>query len=123
MLAFDPTEWIVRHRNLLIPIAIAIPFVIAFAFILLITVLTLKNWIKWKIEFERAARQDWKETHRPDGKPYPPAARGICQQCEKYSPCVLSTHDGHRICKSCYDNDHADEYTQNVNCKSGENHE
>jgi hypothetical protein len=100
---------------------ITIAFIGVLCIILTIIVLTFKNWAKWKAGFIRAQKQEWKKTHRPDGNLYPPVARGICEQCEKYSPCVFCTPDGLRICKSCYDDQHADEYNNNVNCPSGKN--
>ncbi len=110
MVAYMSEQQIVFASYLLITILVVIPVSV----VLIIALLTFKNWVKWKIEFQIAQRQEWKQTHGPDGNPYPLAQYGRCEQCKKYSRYVFTTHDKLYICKSCYDDQHAEEYINNI---------
>jgi len=55
---------VVQYSYLLI----AAPLVVVFVIILIITTLTLKNWLEQKAEFNFAQQRDWKNTHRQIGR-------------------------------------------------------
>ncbi len=38
----------------------------------------------------------------PDGKPYPPSGRGLCDNCSKVVEKVYFIPSGRRLCKRCY---------------------
>ncbi len=40
--------------------------------------------------------------YRPDGKPYPPAAEGMCDVCERAFDKVYHLPTGRRTCQGCY---------------------
>ena len=56
----------------------------------------------WHAERKRAEREDFQRKHRPDGQPYPPSKRGLCDNCSRYHDTVYSLESGARLCPSCY---------------------
>ena len=70
---------------------------------LLIVLIIAQRWLVWTI---RKRRADWlAELAKigPDGKPYPPHGRGICDVCKNACEKVYFKPDGKRICQPCYD--------------------
>ena len=39
---------------------------------------------------------------RPDGRPYPPTARGMCQNCKQVSEMIYYMPSGEKLCRGCY---------------------
>lgn len=60
----------------------------------------------WQASVKRAERKDWQLKHRPDGQPYPPSGRGICDSCQKQSEKVYYLESGPRVCPECYEKMH-----------------
>ncbi len=76
---------------------------VVLAVIALIATLTMKNYLKWRAEKEHYAIERRKKLFAPDGTPYPPAARGLCDNCGKAFEKVYHLKTGRRLCKSCYE--------------------
>jgi hypothetical protein len=70
---------------------------------LLVALLTgLKLW-RWS-RAERQIRDEYmRERYRPDGQPYPPAARGICDRCGGAFEKVYYLPTGQKLCQYDYD--------------------
>jgi len=61
----------------------------------------IKAWLKGlELRAWRKVAKDQKL--RPDGIPYPPSGRGMCDTCEKAYDKVYYLPDGRRICPGCY---------------------
>jgi hypothetical protein len=61
----------------------------------------IKAWI-WQARRDRAQHQRQQERLRPDGKPYPPMGRGMCDQCARAFERVYFLPTGRRLCPDCY---------------------
>ena len=78
----------------------------------LLIFLIIASWTGLKIKlWQRAQRREEQRQHaerfQPDGTPYPPASRGICEECGEYSDRVYHLPDGGRLCP-----DHFREYQE-----------
>ena len=51
---------------------------------------------------KRTRRQRQREKYQGDGRPYPPAACGFCDRCEKACEKVYYLPSGRRLCPDCY---------------------
>jgi hypothetical protein len=49
-----------------------------------------------------AEEEQRRRKFQPDGRPYPPAAPGICSDCQLVSDSVFHLPDGRRLCAKCY---------------------
>jgi len=78
--------------------------VAAIVVIILITaILTLRNWCRWKAGVREAQQEHQREHFRPDGQPYPPAGRGLCERCQKVYEKIYYPPGGRRLCPECYE--------------------
>ncbi len=67
-----------------------------------VAIWTLVTMWLWRAD-KRRAEQEWYDLrYRADGKPYPPAGRGFCDNCE--TPCqkVYYMPSNQRLCPDCY---------------------
>ena len=64
--------------------------------------LTWRNRKRLERDQHLANRERFVETHQADGTPFPPAARGLCDQCEKALEHVYHLPDGTRLCPACF---------------------
>lgn len=61
------------------------------------------NIFFWQRSRARAEQQDRRRKLRPDGQPYPPAARGLCDRCQRVYETVYHLPSGQRRCPACYE--------------------
>jgi len=61
----------------------------------------IKVWIR-DVRKRREAQRHHREMFRPDGKPYPPASRGICDRCGQDFEKVYYMPSGERLCPDDY---------------------
>jgi hypothetical protein len=76
-------------------------------FLLLAAAVVIGIWTGVKILVLRARRKygkakDHHGRFRPDGRPFPPAAPGICGKCEGAFDKVYHLPDGRKLCAKCY---------------------
>jgi hypothetical protein len=72
-----------------------------------LVVLVFCLWTGAKVGFfVRRRRQAEREAAAakigPDGRPYPPAAEGLCDRCQRAFNRVYYVPDGPRLCAECY---------------------
>lgn len=51
---------------------------------------------------KRAAKAAAAARTGPDGRPYPPAAEGLCDRCQRAFDRVYYEPNGPRLCRDCY---------------------
>jgi len=74
----------------------------AFVVLMIITLWTLlKMWL-WRASKRRADQERHDLKYRADGKPYPPAGRGFCDNCEQSCQKVYYMPNNRRLCPDCY---------------------
>ena len=71
-------------------------------------ILSVATWtgasvLLWVLQRRRAHRAFIKETRREDGKPYPPFAQGVCEQCHRGSARIYLPPSGEQLCPVCYE--------------------
>lgn len=71
--------------------------------ILAVLLITFLKWRFWEARVRRARRRAQQERMGPDGKPYPPDSRGLCDGCQKAAEIVFYPPEGGKLCKPCYD--------------------
>lgn len=74
---------------------------------LVVLILLLGGWVSikawlWQARRDRAQRQRQREKLRPDGQPYPPTGRGMCDRCARAFEKVYFLPTGRRLCPECY---------------------
>jgi hypothetical protein len=57
----------------------------------------------WHWRRRQSEEAEHRRRFRSDGRPYPPAARGICGRCARTCESVYHLPDGVRLCPECYD--------------------
>jgi hypothetical protein len=80
--------------GLLIVLGVVIVLIVAFW-------TSIKIWI-WSVRRRKADEAEHRRRFRPDGRPYPPLARGICQGCARALDEVYHLPSGQRLCPECY---------------------
>ena len=70
--------------------------------ILITVLLTILNWYRWKLGVRKALQEHMRERFRPDGQPYPPTGRGLCERCQKVYEKIYYPPGGRRLCPECY---------------------
>lgn len=65
--------------------------------------LTVTKMLEFRREKKRAADEKYRRTHRSDGRPYPPSARGLCDHCHRSCDKVYYLPSGRRLCPDCYE--------------------
>ncbi len=96
---------VVDPKTLGINLYIIIGAVLLGAF-LLIVVIAVWTGIKagfWQLGRRRAAEAERRRKLQPDGRPYPPAARGLCDRCGRTFEKVYHLPTGERRCPPCYE--------------------
>lgn len=74
--------------------------------VLLIAVIGIWTGIKiglWRRDRKRAAQAEQRRKFQPDGQPYPPAGRGLCDGCGRMFDKVYHLPTGERRCPLCYE--------------------
>lgn len=82
---------------------IVVPLVLLFLLVSILSVIIILKWQIWRISKRRAERLAHMIKFRPDGLPYPPAGRGMCDACEKAHEKVYHLPSGRRLCTDCYE--------------------
>jgi len=91
-------EMFALNMRLLIGILVFLALVFVFLFV---TWTTLKMW-RFRRQRRRAEAEVRARKYRPDGRPYPPRAPGICEQCGGTFADVFHLSNGARRCQTCY---------------------
>ena len=79
----------------------AVIALIAMVALLLLAWACVRVWIaQRRLAAQRRCQHDAK--YAPDGHPYPPLARGICDNCQTLSDDVFFLKSGARLCRKCY---------------------
>lgn len=87
---------------LMLYILLALLVLVPIGIILVIFLITaIKMWRK-EASIRAAAAQAYAEAHGPDGKPYPPSCRGLCEHCSQYDARIFHIQDGPKLCATCY---------------------
>jgi len=69
--------------------------------VVIIALLTLGKWMGHKARVRQEQTKAYREAHQPDGQPYPPSARGLCDNCQKPFEKVYYLQSGRRLCPDC----------------------
>jgi hypothetical protein len=69
---------------------------------LLIATVTAVKCVLLPGKMEAGEEQARQEKLRPDGLPYPPGGRGMCDACRKPFSKVYYMPSGERLCRACY---------------------
>ncbi len=56
----------------------------------------------WRRQRRKADGEERRGRIAPDGRPYPPAGRGVCGRCARASETVYHLPGGERLCPACY---------------------
>ena len=91
-----------RTLGLNLWLIIAAVIVLGIAFVLLIAAWTGVKVGIWQLRRKRADRQNYHRKYQPDGQPYPPAGRGLCDNCGQIYEQVYHLPSGGRRCPRCY---------------------
>ncbi|UCD30541.1 MAG: hypothetical protein JSV03_08755 [Planctomycetota bacterium] len=76
---------------------------LAVAIVVLVFLWTvLRAWL-WQKRQRHSQSKYYKQTHRADGRPYPPVAAGICEQCGRSRKKIYYTESGPKLCLECYE--------------------
>lgn len=78
---------------------------VIFGVVLLILVVAAWTGVKlglWRRSRRQAEQEARRRTHGPDGRPYPPAGRGLCDRCQRALDKVYYLPSGERRCPACY---------------------
>jgi hypothetical protein len=57
----------------------------------------------WQFRRRRFAQNENRRKIGPDGRPYPPVGRGVCQVCNRAHEEVYYLPSGERRCPACYE--------------------
>jgi len=82
---------------------IVVPLALLFLLVLTVSVIIVLKWQLWRMSQRRAKLLAHMIKFRPDGLPYPPAGRGMCDSCEKAHEKVYHLPSGRRLCTDCYE--------------------
>jgi hypothetical protein len=69
---------------------------------LIVTWTGIKLYI-WHVRERRERERLHREQFRPDGLPYPPASRGLCDRCGRSVEKVYYLSSGERLCPEDYE--------------------
>ena len=81
---------------------IAVPLVVAVLALLAWATAVGVKWALWRIRLRRARQQALRRRLDAQGRPYPPAGRGMCDACRRAAERVYFLPDGRRLCEVCY---------------------
>jgi len=82
---------------------IGLLIVLAFAGVMFIALWTgLKMWL-WRTRQRRSWQAYQRQSRRADGRPYPPASPGVCDQCGRTSKTIYLAPSAHGLCPPCYE--------------------
>ena len=62
----------------------------------------LKAWL-WRSQQRIDQEKYHKQTHRADGRKYPPFAQGVCEKCGRISKRIYYPETGPKLCSDCYE--------------------
>lgn len=69
---------------------------------LVIFLIALVRFQIWRLRQRRAYAQALAAKTQPNGEPYPPAGRGLCDRCGQAFDKVYHLRSGQRLCPACY---------------------
>jgi len=118
--AFDATNF-VRNIGLLIGLLL----LLGASFVLFVSAWTTISSLIWIRQRRRAEQEHRAKELRPDGKPFPPVAEGVCSQCGRGSRKIYFPPASGRkeLCPTCYDTYWRDTETwQEVPTQSNRSH-
>jgi hypothetical protein len=98
--SFAPVGPKVFGANLMLLLAVLVVLLIVAAMVLAVWV-----WLRIRRTHARqreAQRQAELRRIGPDGRPYPPRARGLCEACQGLFNTVYHLPSGRRLCEACY---------------------
>ncbi len=70
--------------------------------LIVVSIWTGAKIVWWQRQRRRADAAEQRRKIGPDGRPYPPAARGVCGRCARASETVYHLPGGERLCPECY---------------------
>lgn len=73
------------------------------AVVVILVTSTVAKMGLWRRRRRHAVQQQAREKRRPDGPPYPPAGRGLCDRCRRVYEKVYHLPSGERRCPACYE--------------------
>ena len=86
------------YAHLLLSLLVLVPVLAA----VIVAMITAVNLLLRRTKRRAAERQAHSIKFRPDGEPYPPASRGMCDSCEQAYEKVYNMPSGKRLCPDCY---------------------
>lgn len=89
-------------KEVLVKMLWMVSFVVL-AVLVIVAVITFINWRRRKARIKRAEAESHEKMFRPDGLPYPPTGRGMCDACERAFEKVYYLPTGRRLCPECYE--------------------
>ena len=95
-------SYIEAYARLLMVVPLVFVAIVAVVWMLTVAI----RWQLWSARRRRAARQAVAERFRPDGEPYPPGGRGMCDRCQAAHEKVYFLQTGRRLCEACYFAEH-----------------
>jgi len=99
----DQLEMFVLNMRLLVGLLAFLGLVV---FLLLLAWTGLKMWT-FHVRRRRAGMETRARKYRPNGRPYPPSAAGICEKCGGTFADVFHLPNGARRCRPCYEREEA----------------
>jgi hypothetical protein len=82
---------------------IGLLIVAAVVLVVILVAWTTFNVAIWRSRREKADQAERRRRFRPDGQPYPPAGRGLCDSCARGFDKVYYLPSGRRLCPECYE--------------------
>ena len=81
---------------------VIVPIVVALLFVAVLSLIIAIKWWRFSHRQKRADAEARAAALRPDGLPYPPAGRGMCEACTRAFDKVYFMPNGRRLCPDCY---------------------
>ena len=78
-------------------------FSIVLGFILLLLLIALIRMYFHSRATQASEQETRRKKFQPDGQPYPPTGRGMCDSCQKAFEKVYYLPTGKRLCHACYE--------------------
>ena len=68
---------------------------------ILVAIVVVRH-VLWGRARDRAEAEARRAKYRPDGQPYPPSDRALCDVCARVCRKVYYLESGQRVCEDCY---------------------
>jgi hypothetical protein len=92
----------VRMFGLNLYLIIGAVLLLLFLGILLLVTWTALRMGTWRMRQRHAAERELRRRLGTDGRPLPPADRGLCHRCQQVHETVYHLPGGERLCPECY---------------------